>query len=304
MPHQLLAALEATELAIQRLHTASEKLTCTAKTALEHLGSVRTEAAVAIVMALMTKPLPPSPPPEKDLTPEPLLPPKVVPQQQLPLELVTTPYVRQDVWGEYVNFSKELEYIPPLLEEPAPEPAPMLIPGYSREYIWDNNSVFDKYHYDAWDNDYDEEDIQRNLEQMRAELDASSEDVPSEVPSEVPPAVEDFTEKKVAFSPLTTTIPTKPRYNYNHEFWPSPRARNFAKTLRLKCRSHEDSLRCLALRAGITVEQLLQMNPLVYEDKYMYPLRVLLGGKVLDNLRGSLPEGVVIRRPHHRSYWY
>ena len=79
--------------------------------------------------------------------------------------------------------------------------------------------------------------------------------------------------------------------DYNHHFWPSPRPKLFAKALGLKKKTHEESLQALADKAHITVAELLEMNPLVYEGHhidgmYSHPL---ISKKVRWELYGQLP---------------
>jgi hypothetical protein len=60
----------------------------------------------------------------------------------------------------------------------------------------------------------------------------------------------------------------KARPNYNHHYWPSPRARNFAKALGHTSRNHEEALHCLASHADITVEQLMNTSPHEYAERH------------------------------------
>ena len=104
-------------------------------------------------------------------------------------------------------------------------------------------------------------------------------------------------------APVAVPVPEpKPRtkLNYNHRFWPSPRPRMFAKKLGANVRGHEDSLKFLAEKAGITVDALLQMSPLLYEDKYMWPKVVHLGTNELNALYRDLDPQVTIRRKRFR----
>ena len=60
------------------------------------------------------------------------------------------------------------------------------------------------------------------------------------------------------------------RPDYNHHYWPSPRAKMFANELidGPKLTKHKHALIYLAARADITVEQLLEMSPRTYADKH------------------------------------
>ena len=64
--------------------------------------------------------------------------------------------------------------------------------------------------------------------------------------------------------------PAAKRPDYNHHHWPSPRAKMFANELTdgPKIKKHEDALAYLASRAGLTVEQLLEMSPRAYADDH------------------------------------
>jgi hypothetical protein len=79
-----------------------------------------------------------------------------------------------------------------------------------------------------------------------------------------------------------------PRPNYNHHYWPSPRPKLFAKSLGIKARTHQEALQALANRAHITVPELLEMNPLIYESKYM-PMRSHIVGRIARELYHMLP---------------
>lgn len=103
-------------------------------------------------------------------------------------------------------------------------------------------------------------------------------------------------------APPSSPVPKKP--NYNHHYWPSPRPKLFARALGAKVRGHEDSLVFLANKAGITVNALLQMNPLVYESNYMYPTIGPLDSSASRQLFAELPSGTVVRRSRYTSTWY
>jgi hypothetical protein len=63
--------------------------------------------------------------------------------------------------------------------------------------------------------------------------------------------------------------PAMPVLHYRDRFWPSPRAKNFAKELYgYSAYCHEDAMRKLAAMAHISLETLLQTNPLSYVAKY------------------------------------
>ena len=70
--------------------------------------------------------------------------------------------------------------------------------------------------------------------------------------------------------------------DYNHRYWPSPRAVNFVRYLRnrgyycdvqnpAKIRlTHAIALNILAKIARCSVDELLKINPLTYAEKYIY----------------------------------
>jgi hypothetical protein len=86
-----------------------------------------------------------------------------------------------------------------------------------------------------------------------------------------------------------------PKLNYNHRFWPSPRAKNIANHLNANVRSHKDALRFLANRANLTLEALLEMNPLIYADKYTN-MPIGLDFKIKQELAQDLPKGYTLKR--------
>lgn len=63
----------------------------------------------------------------------------------------------------------------------------------------------------------------------------------------------------------------KVKPDYNHKFWPSPRPKLFAKACapERKFTSHQNALEFLASKAGITVADLLEMEPRTYIQKHM-----------------------------------
>lgn len=63
------------------------------------------------------------------------------------------------------------------------------------------------------------------------------------------------------------------RPDYNHCYWPSPRAKMFANYVNHngpKITKHEDALAFLAQRAALTVEELLNMSPQTYIANHNY----------------------------------
>ena len=94
--------------------------------------------------------------------------------------------------------------------------------------------------------------------------------------------------------------------DYNHKFWPSPRPKQFAMAMGWgQGRGHLAALKWLAYKAGITVEALLEMNPLIYQDKYMGHLITPLSRSLITELYRLLPPGTTLKRHvyQHRS-WY
>ena len=79
--------------------------------------------------------------------------------------------------------------------------------------------------------------------------------------------------------------------NYNHHYWPSPRAVLFAKYLyicQLKKPSpprltHAAALEILANRAQCSVEDLLKINPLMYIEKYLGNTKYLYEKSIIDS---------------------
>ena len=141
--------------------------------------------------------------------------------------------------------------------------------------------------------------VEEAIEVLRKD-DAIPEPMPRPIASVPVPVPIPAPEPVAAPEPVPIT-----KLNYKHHFWPSPRPKLFAKKLGAKVRGHEDSLKFLAEKAGITVDALLQMNPLLYEDKYMWPKVVHLGKNELNALFGDLGGQVTIRRkrwPHLPYY--
>jgi len=64
----------------------------------------------------------------------------------------------------------------------------------------------------------------------------------------------------------------KAKPNYNHANWPSPRPKLFAKACApdRAFKKHQDALEFLAEKAGITVNDLLKMDPDTYIQKHMW----------------------------------
>lgn len=81
-------------------------------------------------------------------------------------------------------------------------------------------------------------------------------------------------------APVEAPAPVKPRNTpkYNHHLWSSPRPVVFARALikrnpRLKPEgrlTHEVALALLARQAKVTLDSLLDTNPLVYSKRYMF----------------------------------
>jgi hypothetical protein len=96
---------------------------------------------------------------------------------------------------------------------------------------------------------------------------------------------------------------------YKHHFWPSPRAKNFAKAMGLQCRSHAHALKCLSYRAGISVKKLLATNPLTYEANFMGSILAPLDWENCKPLlEAALKENSKINNSRLRGssgyYWY
>ena len=74
-----------------------------------------------------------------------------------------------------------------------------------------------------------------------------------------------------------------PRALYNHRYWPSPRAVNFVRYLRSVNAeglsyegrlTHEKALNILASYGSMTLDELLNMNPVEYLESKMYNFAV------------------------------
>ena len=96
---------------------------------------------------------------------------------------------------------------------------------------------------------------------------------------------------------------------YKHHFWPSPRAKNFAKAMGMNCRSHVAALKSLASHAGITVEKLLETNPLTYEAQIMDPIVAPLDWESCKPLLAAALEAkskITMRRQGNSGtfHWY
>lgn len=74
---------------------------------------------------------------------------------------------------------------------------------------------------------------------------------------------------KRAHKPKPALKPKPIKLHYRDRLWPSPRAKNFAKELYgYSAYCHEDAMRKLAAMAHISMETLLETNPLSYVAKY------------------------------------
>jgi hypothetical protein len=76
--------------------------------------------------------------------------------------------------------------------------------------------------------------------------------------------------------PAAAPAPAPKRPNYNHPLWPSPRPKNFVKALGFRPFSHEQSLKILAARAHMSVEQLLKWDSRDYANIHMKGYRAPL----------------------------
>jgi hypothetical protein len=111
------------------------------------------------------------------------------------------------------------------------------------------------------------------LEQKKKELGRwipAEDDYSGELIMDIPPYVPFPTVAASAPAPAPSAPSStkKSRPNYNHHYWPSPRARNFAKALGHTSRNHEEALNCLASEADITVEQLMNTSPHEYAERH------------------------------------
>ena len=107
-------------------------------------------------------------------------------------------------------------------------------------------------------------------------------------------------------APVEAPAPVKPRNTpkYNHHLWSSPRPVVFARALikrnpRLKPEgrlTHEVALALLARQAKVTLESLLDTNPLVYSKRYMFNV-FPLGDYVRRSLQYHLTD-------EERAYFY
>jgi hypothetical protein len=78
---------------------------------------------------------------------------------------------------------------------------------------------------------------------------------------------------------------TKPKPNYNHPNWPSPKTKRFAKHLAKHSgkidpktiKTHEDALEYIAKRSNISVETLLQWTMSHYQS-FSQPWTLVKGG--------------------------
>jgi hypothetical protein len=79
---------------------------------------------------------------------------------------------------------------------------------------------------------------------------------------------------------------------YNHALWPSPRPKLYAKTLGLPATSHRAALQSLADHAGVSLEELLTINPLIYETEHMAGKSPPMNRDTRSRLRRLLPSSV------------
>ena len=98
---------------------------------------------------------------------------------------------------------------------------------------------------------------------------------------------------------LPPASPIKVRPDYRHRFWPSPRPKNFAKALGYSAKSHQAALSYLAKHANMSVAELLETNPLIYEKTYMPYKEPQLTYDIAYGLSDSLPPGITFAS----SWW-
>lgn len=96
--------------------------------------------------------------------------------------------------------------------------------------------------------------------------------------------LEEQVEELVEVDDIVEPKQKRVKANYNHRYWPSPRPVNFVKYLRkepfynaslyedttVKTRlTHTMALNILAKYAGCSLEEFLEINPLIYAEKYL-----------------------------------
>ena len=90
----------------------------------------------------------------------------------------------------------------------------------------------------------------------------------------------------------TSSDSQKAKPAYNHALWPSPRPKLYAKTLGLPATSHRAALQSLADHAGVSLEELLTINPLIYETEHMAGKSPPMNRDTRSRLRRLLPSSV------------
>lgn len=124
-----------------------------------------------------------------------------------------------------------------------------------------------------------DEEYSKNEEEYQATYEKIPEHIPEEIPEKIPEHIPE--PPKLAHK--------KP--NYNHRYWPSPRAVLFAKYLyayhlKKPCPprlTHTVALELLAKHVNYSVEDFLKINPLTFIEKYLGNTKYLFTKSIIDS---------------------
>ena len=135
------------------------------------------------------------------------------------------------------------------------------------------------------------EEIPEQIPEIPEQIPEQIPEIPEQIP-EIPEQIPEIPEQILEQIPEQIPEPkAHKKPNYNHHYWPSPRAVLFVKYLyvcQLKKPSpprltHAAALEILANYAQCSVEDLLKINPLTYIEKCLGNTKYLFAKSIIDS---------------------